>query len=362
MSNKKTLEVLFSPTTRCNLRCRYCYVNQTQPKSVSDMSIEDINTIYKWLSKFATIIKADKIRFTWFGGEPLLPGTEFLKEALAAQKSDLGTMIEVVNSMQSNLTLVTDELIPLLKEYFHSSISGSVDYQNRWRKFPNGDDSHAIVEKNIKKLLDSGINVGAVCTLTRQNIHQANEIYSYFKRLGTAFRVNRAAGTRSRMSNEFLTVSEYNAFVKEIFDLYLSDPNPTVEFFNFTMMAKLFLSGQPAVCVDTLEPFFYLGFEAHGRITSRCRFVGQAGNYETDTPESFYQKLKASVRPHPSPQRCQGCEFFNKVCLGGCFGEMDVDCFSSNCGYRTETTYDLWCYVRDFLNSHGHKYAEARRN
>lgn len=356
MKRRKTLEILISPTTRCNLRCRYCYVDQNSSKSEADMTIEDIDAVYRWLSVFANIVKADRIRFTWFGGEPLLKGMGYLKSALSKQTQYFAGWIEVVNTMQSNLTLVTDDFIPLLKEYFHSSIGGSLDYKSPFRIFPNGVDSTGVIERNIRKLIESDIKVGIVCTATKRNINQHYEIYSYFKSLGTDFRVNRAAGVSANANS--LSVGEYNTLIKSICDIYISDKSPTVEFFNFTMMARLFLTGRPVVCVDTKEPYFYLGFEARGRIMSRCRFTGCIGNYMVDPPEFFYEKMKKLSVAHSIPGRCRACEFYEKVCLGGCSGESNVDCFSSNCGYRTESTYDLWCYIRDFLSTNGHRYAE----
>lgn len=357
MSRTRTLEILLSPTTRCNLRCRYCYVDQSLSVKETDLSISDIKDIYRWLASYAKIIDVDRIRFTWFGGEPLLPGVRFLDTALRLQREHFSSF-EIINSMQSNLTLLDDGLIPLLKTYFHSSISASIDFGGDCRVFSNGKDSTTVVERNIVNLVSAGISVGAVCTLTRRNLGKCTEIYAYFKRLGTAFRVNRAAGIQLS-ENELITVAEYNEAVKSLFDIYLSDPSPTVEFFNFTTMARLFLLGQSTVCVDTEKPFLYLGFEAQGRITSRCRFTDPLGNYRTDTPEDFYRKCLRSATPHATPSRCTNCEFFERTCQGGCFGEKGLDCYDSDCGYRTETTQVLWRYVQGYLQKQGLHLGEA---
>lgn len=359
MGRKRVLDVLVSPTTRCNLRCRYCYVNQCQNQAKADLSLDEIAVAYRWLDEFARLTGAERIRLTWFGGEPLYRGVAFLREAVALQATLFSPSLEVVNTMQSNLTLVNDDLIPLLKKSFHGSIGGSIDFQGVDRVFPNGENSLAVAEKNVRRLRNAGICVGIVCTLTKSNSGDPEALYTYYKRLGTPFRVNRAAGTTDP-KGLFLSIDEYNGIVKKLFDIYLSDPCPTVEFTNFAMMAKLYLAGLPVVCVDTLTPCLFLGIEAQGRIMSRCRFAGQLGNFMTDSPGAFYEKCQQQACGHPAPMKCRGCEFFNKVCLGGCPGEPDADCFNSHCGYRTETTYELWRYVQDYLSRNGHTYAELR--
>lgn len=354
---KRTLDVLISPTTRCNLRCKYCYVEQDAPRDVADFKIGDVGRAYKWLRQYGKLVEADLIRFTWFGGEPLLRGVPFLREAIALQNESLKGEFEVINTMQSNLTIVSDDLIPLLKEHFHGGIGGSLDFAGASRVFPNGESVQQTIERNVLRLREAGINVGLVCTLTKHNTSDPSALYSYYKALGTPFRVNRAAGASVDPADR-LSVAEYGDFVKRLFAIYASDPNPTVDFSNFSMMVKLYLAGRPIVCVNTAEPYLFIGIEANGRIMSRCRFVGTVGNYLTETPTAVYDKFNRFSAERRVPQKCLSCEFYSKVCLGGCMGEPEIDCFSSDCGYRTEATYDLWCYIRDYLAKHGHGYAE----
>ena len=171
----------------------------------------------------------------------------------------------IINTIQSNLTLVSNDLITLLKEHFQGSIGGSIDYNSCLRMFPNGRNSLLTAEDNVRRLQRAGISVGLVCTLTKQNTTDPRALYEYYKRLGTSFRVNRAAGV-SACGDEYLSVTEYSHIVKQIFDVYLSDPSPTIEFTNFTMMVRLYLAGMPVICVDPLKPHLFLGIEAQGRI------------------------------------------------------------------------------------------------
>lgn len=353
----KTLDILISPTIRCSLCCKYCYVNQTLPANESDMTLNDFHRAFSWVRELGDLCGIERFRFTWFGGEPLLKGPDFLRRALALQKEIFVDQKCVFNVMQTNLTFCDEEVVRLIKESFRGCVGVSDDYDAPWRTFPNGADSRLIVEKNIMRLKENNISVGVVCTLTKSHLGRARELYQHFKKLGVDFRVNRAAGTSS-IESYYITVEQYNEFVKKLFDIYLSDPNPTIEVLNFTVMSRLYLGGLPFFCIDGLEEYKYIGIEANGRIMSRCRYAGQLGNYNFDTPLSFLEKCRRIQKGRTSPQRCLKCEFLGKVCLGGCRGESDVDCFNSDCGYRTETTYDLWLYVSKYLSSRGHYFGE----
>ncbi|MBR3776026.1 MAG: radical SAM protein [Kiritimatiellae bacterium] len=353
---KDILDVLISPTTRCNLRCRYCYVDKTTPASVADMSLDDISAALAWLRNYACLLNSKHIRVTWFGGEPLLLGYDYLRDALSIQ-SEVLSGFSVVNSIQTNLTVDVKPFVPLFKRYFHNHVGFSVDYATGFRVFTNGGDSRSLVERNVKMLQGNGVSLGAVCTLLRSDIGKSSDIYAYFKKLGVLFRVNRAASSAFlKQAGLLLSVTEYENLVMEIADCYLNDPVPSIGFHNVDMMVASYLSGSAVLCVDTEFPEYYIGLEANGRITSRCRFVPTLGDYKHETPQKVLARIKLMAYPHKKPAECADCEFFGKVCIGGCAGESNCSCFGSDCGYRTEVTCGLWKYVQRLMAGRGLDY------
>lgn len=358
--HKDNLDVLFSPTTRCNLRCRYCYVNQGAAGSISDMTMEDVSAAYLWLKEYALLVQPKQLHITWFGGEPLLLGPDYLLEALDAQTSTL-TGVSVVNYVQTNLTVNIERFVPIFKKYFNNSVGVSIDFASGCRIFPNGHDSKPVVENNIRVLKENNIKIGVVCTLTKEDLGRGAEIYTYFKRLGVLFRVNRAAASPYLTEqNKALSVSEYEEIVKEIADCYLKDPEPTITFYNIDFMIASYLQGIAVMCVDSERPYNYIGMEANGRIMPRCRFQAVIGNYHTDSAARIYDKFQSTSCKYNRPGACAECNFYGKVCIGSCIGEKDCDCMRSDCGYRTEQTCGLWKYVEDFLNSQGLSYSSIQ--
>ena len=353
---KDILDVLISPTTRCNLRCRYCYVDKTMPTSVADMSLDDMSAALQWVRDYAVQLHTKHVRITWFGGEPLLLGYDYLSAALAIQDKLLSGF-SVANSIQTNLTVDVAPFISLFKKCFHNHVGFSADYAPGFRVFASGEDVRSLVEHNVKVLQENGLSLGAVCTLLRCDIGKACEIYSYFKRLGVMFRVNRAASSAFlRQAGLLLSVKEYEELVMGIANCYLEDPDPTIVFHNLDMMGAAYLSGSAVLCVDTEHPEQYIGLEANGRITSRCRFVPNLGDYKSETPQQVLVRIKSLAYPHKRPGECADCEFFGKVCIGGCVGEPDCSCLGSDCGYRTEVTCGLWRYVQQLMKTRGLEY------
>lgn len=347
------LDVLISPTTRCNLRCRYCYVNQDAASACADMNIDDLRAAYRWLSEYAKIVGVNTVRITWFGGEPLLLGVGFLELAVAGQRIFAENGINCVNTIQTNLTLVNDEHARLFKESF-DEVGFSLDFGSGWRVFPNGASSLGCVEEKVRVMKAAGVPIGAVCTLTRANSGMANRIYQYFKSIGVNFKVNRAASSPDMAkAGLLLSVSEYEREVIDICDEYLADECPTIRFDNLSLMIRAWLTAQTYVCTDTERPECYIAIEARGRVLSRCRFRGEFGNYHRDPPQSVVSRFRRVAFRPQRPNACATCEFWGKVCRGPCFGEQNCDCNGSDCGYRTEVTAGLWRYVRELLDVKG---------
>lgn len=359
-----SIYIMISPTVRCNLSCKYCYVNQNMPKDESDMTLDNIKYIYQWIREYSELIGIQRIRIEWFGGEPFVIGGDFLEKAINLQCEYFpADEFQIHNSIQTNLVLANrDENVSLIKKHFNSYISGSLDYKGDSRIFKNGKDSTPVVFDNIRYLKKNGISVGLVCTLTKSNIGYIDEMYSFFKELGVDFRVNRAAHVEDHLfQSSIITTQEYSDAVIRLFDLYTSDEHCNISFENFDMMVRLYLMGLSDMCVTVTKPYLHLAFEANGRLFSRCRFVPQVGNYNRESPAIILARFKSMSTERVAPQECEGCQFFNKTCMGGCFGEKNKDCFNSDCGYRGETNKNIWAYIERILTSQGYKYGEYRK-
>lgn len=345
------LTVLLSPTRRCNLRCRYCYVEQ---RGQEDMNLDDFRAFYSWLPGYCRHIGASRLELSWFGGEPLAYGQARWEQALEMQEEFLAPCgIPWVNRMQSNLLLATEQTCRLLQKHFDSAIGGSFEPQGSQRIYPDGRTSATDVERKIAFLRENGIRVGIVSTLTKTDLLPPSEFYAWFKNRVDAVRVNRAHPPRKDdvSADDYLNLREYGDYVLELSRLYVADEHPGFDFTNFTSIMRAMFLHHPLECVSIQEPHWKIAVSGPGVLSSCCRCKEIVlGNVHDSSPADVVATYRQHSRPLVLSERCRECEFRpSGLCDGGCFGEPDCDCMESECGYRTEYTRETLAFVKDFL-------------
>ncbi|MBR0167800.1 MAG: radical SAM protein [Synergistaceae bacterium] len=96
-------------SSRCNLHCEYCYYSgkshllNIEPEIMSRDVLEAFTR-----QNIAMHGREAVIEFAWHGGEPLLAGIEFFREALSLQRKYGGSR-KIRNTLQTNATLLDDE-------------------------------------------------------------------------------------------------------------------------------------------------------------------------------------------------------------------------------------------------------------
>ena len=116
------MRALLSLTEKCNLRCTYCYYNESQNERCADMSDKVREASLRYILKKTIEFKHDFIAITFFGGEPLLrfdvilKSVDFLKELVEKYRSELPENFELRFAINTNGTLLTDEIMEYLKQ------------------------------------------------------------------------------------------------------------------------------------------------------------------------------------------------------------------------------------------------------
>ena len=83
---KNPFHVMLIPTLNCPARCSYCWSSE----HVSPvMNIETVREVVTWLRNFGE----GRVTFTFHGGEPLLAGPDFYREALAILSGELSNTL-----------------------------------------------------------------------------------------------------------------------------------------------------------------------------------------------------------------------------------------------------------------------------
>ena len=138
----------------CNLRCRYCYVDEQRQGLTQFMSIETAKTAIDWLVLQKNLSESLEIRF--FGGEPLLnlPLIRNLVSYCKALRNSAG--IDFRFYLSTNGTLIDMACARFLaKENFciKVSLDGPESIHDKNRVYPEGTGSYLDVLKGIKNLM-----------------------------------------------------------------------------------------------------------------------------------------------------------------------------------------------------------------
>lgn len=177
----------FFLTTKCNLRCVYCYnreertqfVEQTLPLEIAKAGVD-----YYFSNN-----PSRHIRF-YGPGEPT-QAFSLMKEIVKYARQVGGD--SVTSELQTNGCFG-----PAVRSWVLNNINivwisfdGEPDIQNRNRPTANGKPSAPIIENNVKWLINNrgtrDMMVGARVTITEANIFRQRQIIDYFSQLGIKY-------------------------------------------------------------------------------------------------------------------------------------------------------------------------------
>ena len=178
--------ISFFLTTKCNLRCEYCY-NSDERTKVEEKSLP-IEIARAGIDEFFANTPSRHIRF-YGPGEPTMEFYLMKQIVEYAKCKDENVTVEI----QTNGAFSPHVCKWVLDNVNIAWVSfdGTPDIQNNQRPFPNKKMSAPTIEKNIKWLNTNKGNrnlmVGARVTITNLNINRQIEMIDYFNSLGIKY-------------------------------------------------------------------------------------------------------------------------------------------------------------------------------
>ncbi len=218
---------IVKPTAACNGKCVYCSAYKEDPGRA--MTRQTLRLLFERVGEYAETGALREIQFLWHGGEPLLMGPDFYREVLelSAALQERG-QIPVGHLIQSNITLVTEEFLPVLKELvptgrFGTSydpipgirlLRGGKSYEEEWKK------AYAL-------LRSGGLDVGVVYVVHHGSLGNAGHIYHELKGLGLTggLRFNPLYDTGLAKTSRELHISprQWGEFLLELWEVWNED-------------------------------------------------------------------------------------------------------------------------------------------
>ncbi len=164
------IELSIYPFFRCNYRCIYCYLNN------EDLQSREILNI-KLLKKLLERLKNTKLKVEILGGEPLLK-PKFISGVLdILSKYNIESL-----KISTNLTLIDEERINLLKRFDEIQVSLDAADEKMYKKIRGGNFKKVI--ENINLLNSEGINISISFVLLKLNYYQIENFFKLAKDLG----------------------------------------------------------------------------------------------------------------------------------------------------------------------------------
>ncbi len=189
----RLFHVMVKPTGAvCNLDCQYCFFLSKEmlyPGSRFRMA-EGLQEAY-----IRQLLEAhpssSEVVMAWQGGEPTMMGLDFFRRAMELQARYKRPDQQVLNTLQTNGTLLDDEWGAFLREnnfLVGISIDGPPAMHDAYRVDKGGKPTSHRVLKGLDVLRRHGVEWNVLTTIHSANAHHGGEVYRYLRdELGASF-------------------------------------------------------------------------------------------------------------------------------------------------------------------------------
>ncbi len=314
----------------CNLNCSYCYYTHKPAELYPDVKrfqmTDDVLESYVRQYMAAMPVHCD---FNWQGGEPILAGIDFYKRAFALQEQFKTEGQTVVNSFQTNGTLLDDEWCEFLavnKVLVGVSLDGPPLWHDSFRVDHAGEPSFNRAWAGLELLRKHRVEFNILVTLNSTNVPHSADIYRYF--------VNRdikyvqfipilerdEAGKPTDFS---CTADQFGKFSLDVFRQWQERDIGKVSVRLIDAVMHTILFGAPSLCCYAARCANAHVLEFNGDLYVCDHFVERewlVGNIMdrpltellADGRLADFAKLKTEL-----PEACADCEYL-QFCNGGC--------------------------------------------
>jgi uncharacterized protein len=212
----------------CNLRCSYCY-EFSDLNDRTTMSSEQLEQMYRFIADhYYRLDRPVAVEFDWHGGEPLLHGADFYWRTFDQQTKIFDDpQVTVTNCVQTNLTILNDRLIKLLREGF-DGVGVSIDLFASARVNAGGRDVQPTVLANMDALREAGVPYGAITVLSRRNRRHLQKIFRFFAEASVSARIlplHRGIDDTQNATDQLSEAELRDAFI-ELFEMWIESPAP----------------------------------------------------------------------------------------------------------------------------------------
>jgi uncharacterized protein len=332
----RAFHVMAKPTGAiCNLDCDYCFFlskERLYPGSTFRMADEVQEAYIRQLLEAHR--DAAEVVVTWQGGEPTIMGLDFFRRAIEIQRELARPGQRILNTMQTNGTLLDDDWAAFLKEHdflVGISIDGPRDLHDAYRVDKGGKPTFDRVVRGLEHLRRHGVEWNVLSTVHAANGDHGTRVYRFVRdelqarfvqfipiveREGSA-----AAGAVSARSVE---PAQYGRFLVDVFEEWVRHDVGTVYVQAFDDALARWAGRPGGICVHAETCGLQVALEHNGDLYSCDHFVAPQwllGNITRtrmlDLVASPTQRRFGQAKRDDLTETCRTCDV-RFACNGGC--------------------------------------------
>lgn len=347
----KSITIILKVTSKCNLRCPYCYTKH----SIKKDEVMDLEVFEKIIQNIC--LDYDFLNLTFHGGEALLVPLEWYEEAVKIIKRYKSLYnFEYKLSMQSNITLMNEKI----NNFFSKEkirVGFSYDGLNNHKTRSNSE----LIISNKYRYNSVG---GCICLITKENVNSIVDEIKHFEDIEVSATFNIIFNTTTGVDynlNEITKDEILNCYIKA-FEYIITKEKTYSDFMFDPFLSKFANKPESFVCSRSYCVSKWLSVHPNGDVYP----CGQEwdvdkkyllGNVKKDDlrdciESSNFKNFKNNFDNKIKKCKEMKCEVFD-ICNGGCPGENKAN--GSNEGAFIENhcylNKEFYKYIFNFLNS-----------
>lgn len=323
----KTRLLVIQPTTLCNINCQYCYL----PYRGIDKRIDEATLEQIFKTFFASSFVGDKVSCVWHAGEPLIMPRKFYLRAFQIQQKWNTQGIAIINSFQTNATLITQEWCDFFQEHqvrVGVSIDGPQHLHDAQRVDRGNHGTFERVVCGIELLRKNQIPFSVISVVTNETVRIPDEFWHFFMDLQpTSLGLNpeEVEGCHEQSSlHSPEGIALYQKFIQRLMLLNTQSTKP-LRIREIDVLMRRIESGYMLARAETNTPGAILSFDYKGNIST---FSPELLSYENFVfGNVFEHSLEETLQQEPfqatnaaiqsGVARCkESCQYFS-ICGGG---------------------------------------------
>jgi uncharacterized protein len=314
----------------CNLNCSYCFYLGTHAGFYPEEKVHRMSLpVLEMLTRTYLATPQASHNIAWQGGEPTIMGLPFFEKAVELQKLYMRPGGTVVNTLQTNGTLLNDAFAAFLareKILTGISLDGPKDVHDHYRHRISGGGSYDDVMRGIRCMEKAKAEFNILTLVNDVNVRQPERIYKFLCEQGFLFHQYIPCvepDGKGGVSSHSVSGEAWGDFLCAIFDLWLPGDTRRVSIRQFDAVFNLLVTGERVQCTMCNDCAQYLVVEYNGDIYPCDFFVEKAfllgnvmrGGWSEFLGSPVYRNFGAQkLQTHP---KCAECPC-NWLCVGDC--------------------------------------------